>query len=183
MPHTLAVTLAVAAAISTAGVALAAPAHAAETPRVPTNPAYIAQVVQCAPVGCLIPEARQTFVDFFSRLMQIPEAVLRRGDAATQDWLRDNPAVDSVTRQASSTADPLACAGSVTAAAGGLLVPAAKILKIRGLIRDLGGVVRSVRLLIGAGNAAEKAEVVATAVGALAAELVGIRGIRDFCFN
>ncbi|MGQ0573715.1 MAG: hypothetical protein ACT4RN_05850 [Pseudonocardia sp.] len=106
-------------------------------------------------------------------MQQIPEGILRQGDGATNQWVRDHPRNGNYRR----------VSGSVAAALAGVLVPAAKILKIRQLIKDLGGVIDASRLLIGAGTAAEKTEAIATAVGFLAAELLGIAGIRQYCFS
>lgn len=63
------------------------------------------------------------------------------------------------------------CVASVTVA----FVPAAKAYKA---IKELGGVVETAKLLIGAGNAKDFLEI----AGGSAAEILGIAGIQDNCF-
>jgi len=63
------------------------------------------------------------------------------------------------------------CVASVTVA----FVPAAKAFKA---IKELGGVVETAKLLIGAGNAKDFLEI----AGGSAAEILGIAGIQDNCF-
>jgi hypothetical protein len=63
------------------------------------------------------------------------------------------------------------CVASVTVA----FVPTAKAFKA---IKELGGVVETAKLLIGAGNAKDFLEI----AGGSAAEILGIAGIQDNCF-
>lgn len=63
----------------------------------------------------------------------------------------------------------------------GFAVPAVKLIRIKALIKELGGVWKSAKLLVGAGTAAEKGEAAVTALASLVAELAGIPGIVGAC--
>ncbi|WP_232664812.1 hypothetical protein [Pseudonocardia sp. TRM90224] len=136
-------------------------------------------VRRCAPG-----EARAAFTRLLEDISRIPESVLRRGDKATNDWLRRNsPASRAAFGPLPTRAgNVVGCIASVGAVLVSTLVPAAKLLKIKTLIKELGGVYDATRLLIGAGNAAEKAEALAITLGALVGELTGIKGILENCF-
>lgn len=125
---------------------------------------------------CVPTDSRRALEAMFHRMLQVPDDVLRRGDAATDEWVRAHS-------PSQREGNALGCIGAVGAVLVGVLVPAVKILKIKALIKDLGGVVAATRLLIGAGTAAEKAEAVVTALAALVAELSGIAGIQRHCFS
>ncbi|WP_146081684.1 hypothetical protein [Clavibacter michiganensis] len=62
-------------------------------------------------------------------------------------------------------------------------IPAAKILRVKRLIDELGGVARAVQILWGASFSYEKLQVVGGAALALAGELLGITSIRTECFS
>lgn len=159
--------------------------HGTQAGQVLTSTVMAQSESGCVIARCAPPQSRKAFEDLFTHIMRIPHDVLQRGDAATQAWLRDDPRHAThrrVSFEFSSTADPLRCVGSVGAILIGVLVPAVKILKIRALIKDLGGVFAAARLLVGAGTAAEKAEAITT-LTFLVAELVGIAGVRDNCFS
>lgn len=160
---------------------------------------------RCAPPGAAA--ALRSMLATFAR---IPERVLRQGDAATRAWLRDNTnggsdgrrtAVThpdrggafafigfaeqpvSPTGPAAPSADVVRCIGAIGAVVAGLLIPAVKILKIKKLMEQIGGVWETVRLLIGGSTRIERIEAVGTALTFLVAELIGVVAIRDFCFS
>ena len=117
-------------------------------------------------------------------IMSIPDDVLLQGDAATQEWVRENPASPaSQGDQVTPYASVLGCAGAITAMIAGNLVGAAKLLKIKKYIKALGGVKEAVQLMWGASFSYEKMAAAGGALGALAAELTGIAGIQDQCFE
>ncbi|WP_226363250.1 hypothetical protein, partial [Pseudonocardia sp. ICBG1142] len=67
---------------------------------------------------------------FLERVNSVPTSVLYQGDSATQDWLRANyPNTGGQSR-----ASVIGCVGAIGVAVGGVLVPAAKILKIKKLV-------------------------------------------------
>jgi hypothetical protein len=110
--------------------------------------------------------------------------VLMQGDAATQQWLQQNPGVSgSSNGVATMAADFWGCSGSIVLALGGVALPAAKILKIKKLMNELGGVTEAVRTMWGASFSYEKMQAAGGALGALGAELLGIAGIKEKCFN
>lgn len=82
-----------------------------------------------------------------------------------------------------SESNVFGCITAVGAILVGVLVPAAKLLKIKALIESLGGVYEATKLLIGAGTLAEKTDALVTALAALVAELSGIKGVADNCFS
>ncbi|MCS4536344.1 hypothetical protein [Corynebacterium sp. HS2168-gen11] len=63
------------------------------------------------------------------------------------------------------------------------LVGASKILKIKRLIRDLGGVKHTVQLMWGASFSYEKMHEAGAALATLVGEFFGITSIRNECFN
>ena len=122
--------------------------------------------------------------DGLTVLMSIPDTVLLQGDAATQQWLQQNSAVSgSSSGVATMAADFWGCSGSIVLALGGLALPAAKILKIKKLMNELGGVTEAVRMMWGASFSYEKMQAAGGALAALGAELLGIAGIKEKCFN
>lgn len=123
-----------------------------------------------------------------SMLASIPDEVLLQGDAATQQWLQANPpgagaSIVSPKDQASTTADFWGCSGSIALMLAGVALPAAKILKIKKLMNELGGVSEAVKLMWGASFSYEKMQVAGGALASLGAELLGIAGVQEKCFN
>lgn len=114
-------------------------------------------------------------------LMTIPSSVLAQGDDATAAWLIESAA--------GAEGDPMlranifACSGSIALAIAGLAFPAAKLLKIQGLIAQLGGVTKAVQTFWGASFNYEKIQALGGAVAALGAELLGIAAIQESCFE
>lgn len=73
------------------------------------------------------------------------------------------------------------CGAAIGQALLGVAVPAVRLARIKTLIKELGGVWESAKLLVGAGTAAEKGEAAVIALGSLVAELAGIPGIVNAC--
>jgi hypothetical protein len=118
----------------------------------------------------------------------VPDEVLAQGDAATATWFRENGpgsgagAVDDrglVTTQASV----LGCTAAIATVIASTAFPAAKILKVKKLIGELGGVAKAVQIFWGASFSYEKLQVVGGAALALAGELIGITSIKEECFS
>ncbi|WP_224388980.1 hypothetical protein [Pseudonocardia sp. ICBG1293] len=116
---------------------------------------------------------------FLERVNSVPDSVLHRGDSATQDWLRANYPDSG----GQSRASVIGCVGAIGVAVGGVLVPAAKILKIKKLIAQLGGIREAVQTFWGASFAWEKIQAIGGPVAALGAELLGITAVRTQCFS
>lgn len=109
----------------------------------------------------------------------IPDEVLLEGDEATQAWLEDNTQAGAFVEEASFWG----CSGAIISMIGGNLIGASKLLKIKRLIAQLGGVSQAVRLMWGASFKYEKMREAGKALGALAGELFGIDQIRKNCFQ
>lgn len=109
----------------------------------------------------------------------IPDEVLLQGDEATREWLQNDPKAQEATQEASA----LGCTASILSLIGGNMIVAGKLLKIKRLIQDLGGVVSAVRHMAGAGFNYEKLKHGGGAIFTLASELFGIEGVRTQCFN
>ena len=60
---------------------------------------------------------------------------------------------------------------------------AAKILKIKKLIAQLGGVREAVQIMWGASFSYEKMQAAGGTIAALAGEFFGVTSIREKCFN
>ncbi|WP_226358795.1 hypothetical protein [Pseudonocardia sp. ICBG601] len=116
---------------------------------------------------------------FLERVNSVPDSVLRQGDSATQDWLRANyPDTGGHSR-----ASIIGCVGAIGVAVGGVLIPAAKILKIKKLVAQLGGIKEAVQTFWGASFSWEKIQAIGGPIAALGAELLGITAVRAQCFS
>lgn len=143
----------------------------------------------------------------FSEIEQIPDDVLESGDEATATWLKANGFTESK-RDYVNVKVPLSersdlvpfeergvqlargidwakvakCAATVTSAIATNVIPAAKLLKIKRLIKDLGGVKSAVQLLIGATTTAEKLKAGGEALVELSKAFLGITAVEAACF-
>lgn len=136
----------------------------------------------------------------FSQIEQIPDDVLESGDDATTSWLKENGFTETK-RDYVEVKVPLAqrdvtpfeergidwakvakCAATVTSAIATNAIPAAKLLKIKRLIKDLGGVQMAVKLLIGATTTAEKLKAGGQALVELSKAFLGITAVEAACF-
>lgn len=134
----------------------------------------------------------------FSTISAIPDSVLEAGDDATETWLKENgfkaaaaPASRAVVEGA--VADPelakridwvkvAKCVATVTSAIATNIIPATKLLKIKKLIGELGGVKSAIQLMIGATTTAEKLKVGGEALVELSKAFLGITAVEAACF-
>mgnify|MGYP000850641693 FL=1 len=109
----------------------------------------------------------------------IPDDVLLKGDAATKEWLESNQKVNELNQEASVWG----CAAAIAGLIGGNLIAAGKLLKIKRLIKSLGGAYEAARIMWGASFKYEKMIAAGGALGALASEFFGITQVRQQCFE
>ncbi|MDJ0336642.1 hypothetical protein [Cryobacterium sp. PH31-O1] len=102
---------------------------------------------------------------------------------ATVAWFNANALTGTNAGQLSAKISIFGCAAAISVAIAGVAFPVAKILKIKKLLGNVGGVTKAVKLLWGASFNYEKVQAVGGAFAALGAELFGITSIRDQCFN
>ncbi|WP_226352818.1 hypothetical protein [Pseudonocardia sp. ICBG601] len=120
-------------------------------------------------------------------IASIPDSALV-SDSALQQWFSTAEGVSLKARAAAlgqspqrGVGDIADCASAVGQVVLGIGVPAVRLLKIKKLISEMGGVWESAKLLAGAGTAAEKGDAVMTALGSLIGELSGISGVVKAC--
>lgn len=142
----------------------------------------------------------------FATIESIPDEVLLAGDRATEQWLANggiassqvleslvtaekreesaSPVAESTMRERAVAGiwDIAACVAAIVSLLASTAIPAAKLLKIKKLIEELGGVRTAVELLIGATFTKEKLKAVGSALATLAAELLGIAAVKNYCF-
>ena len=122
--------------------------------------------------------------DALSIIERIPDSVLHAGDAATQQWLAENaPAPSAGGGEVTLQANILGCAGAIATVIASTAFPAAKILKAKALIKQLGGVTEVAKIMWGASFSHEKVKALGGAAAALAGELIGITQIEEQCFS
>jgi len=122
--------------------------------------------------------------DALSIIERIPDSVLQAGDAATQQWLAENaPAPSAGGGEVTLQANILGCAGAIATVIASTAFPAAKILKAKALIKQLGGVTEVAKIMWGASFSHEKVKALGGAAAALAGELIGITQIEEQCFS
>ena len=107
----------------------------------------------------------------------VPDSVLVQGDKATQEWLATH------SQMTSTRASVAGCTAAIALFLGTNLVSAAKILKIKKLIAQLGGVREAVQIMWGASFSYEKMKAAGGTIAALAGEFFGVTSIREKCFN
>lgn len=144
---------------------------------------------------------------FFTAIESIPDDVLAAGDDALNDWLvasgirepgvtpkRSDEALDA--RDTSDTSlweravlqarvswwKVTKCVASIVQALATVAIPAGKLLKIKRLIKDLGGTKDAVQLMLKATSKKEKLKVGGQALVDLSAELMGINVVKSNCF-
>lgn len=111
-------------------------------------------------------------------IYSIPDQVLQQGDKVSQEWLADHRPASTTTR-----ANTWGCTAAITLFLGTNLVSAAKLLKIKRLIAELGGVREAMQIMWGTSFSYEKMREAGGALAALAGEFFGITSIRNECFN
>lgn len=172
-----------------------------------TRPATGCLIDPAVAARCAPTQTQQAFRSLLATFVRIPDRVLRQGDAATRAWLRNDasganqgggdrrlalavPGGSATFRFAgmpgdasAPAADVLRCIGTIGAVTVGLFIPAVKILKIKKLVEQVGGVWEAARLIVGGSTTIERVREVGAALSFLVAEFVGIVAIRDFCFS
>lgn len=113
----------------------------------------------------------------FNYYESIPDGVLEQGDPSLQAWQGMHPYGRSPFR-----ANFWGCAAAVAGVIASTAFPAAKILKVKKLIKALGGVKSAIKIMAGASFSYEKMRALGGAAAALAAELTGIGAVRSQCF-
>ncbi|PLS28272.1 hypothetical protein CGZ88_0434 [Bifidobacterium anseris] len=116
-------------------------------------------------------EALRRLLDHYE---SIPDIVLEQGDVALQAWKEAHPQ--------EGRAGFWGCAAAVAGVIATTAFPAAKILKIKKLIKALGGVRSAIKIMAGASFNYEKLKALGGAAAALAAELTGIGSVKSQCF-
>ncbi|KAI9150494.1 hypothetical protein HJFPF1_10262 [Paramyrothecium foliicola] len=138
----------------------------------------------------------------FDEILAIPDDVLLKGDEATDKWLAENPLSDPdlVIETALSQRDvdvedsdvlergigipkAIKCAAAIADLIVGHVVPASKLLKIKKLIKSVGGVKKAVKLLLKAKTKAQFIKIGGSALWKLYQEISGIGSVRRNCFK
>lgn len=109
-------------------------------------------------------------------LVSIPDEVLEQGEEALAQWMSEHPL-------RVPCASVVGCTGALLWFLGSNMVGYAKVLKIKQYVAALGGVTKAVRIMWGASFEMEKIQALGGAVVGLAAEISGVRKVRDECFN
>jgi hypothetical protein len=140
----------------------------------------------------------------FTAVMAIPVSVLKAGDNATANWLDSHGYNNTQVAKPDGVEIPdswwqaAKCALAIATVIGSDLIAAAKIIKIRKYITELGGVAEAVELLLKCStwyvrllrrplsyahttDRAERLQVGGAALVNLAAEILGIDIIRNAC--
>lgn len=158
----------------------AAPAATAAPAAPPAAPV----VASAAGASTQTPEQRaEGLTTLLEQVTAIPDDVLQAGDEATQAWIDENLVAAGDDGTVVAKASVLGCAGSIAVALAGVAFPAAKLLKIKKLADELGGVKKAVDLLWGASFNYEKVQAAGGALASLGAELIGIASIKEQCFE
>lgn len=122
----------------------------------------------------------------------IPEEVLMQGDEATREWIAQNttkvsageqPRSNVVNDGVSTNANEAKCVASIIWLIGSTIIPAAKILRIKKLIQQLGGVRAAVAQLKKHNFSWPSTQRSGGALRSLGAELLGIAGVHEHCFS
>lgn len=108
-------------------------------------------------------------------IMDIPDEVLLAGESATANWV-------AVASNPSLRGNFWACSSAILFAIATTAIPVAKVLKIRKLVKSLGGVNKAVKVMWGASFSYEKVRALGGAAAALAGEIIGITAVRKGCF-
>lgn len=150
----------------------------------------------CPPAAhCAPPQSEQEFTNLFTYILAIPDDILKKGDQATNEWIRKHPrrggassAPGDNARRAFFDDRPAAvnvyrCTLAIAALFITVALPATKILKLKREIEAFGGVIEAVRHVLGGTFAVEKTRALLLAGRALISELLGIGAVQLFCFS
>lgn len=116
---------------------------------------------------------------------EIPDEVIEAGDPAVQTWVRDRYPSATENDSLVHTMGPwqaAKCTGAILVAIGSAAVPAAKLLKLKRFISEVGGVRKAAALLIKVARGEEQLAELGPVIGSLGAEILGITAIRENCF-
>lgn len=165
--------------IATVGLVLALPFTSIHTANATEAPVHTTakerQLLETPKDQRLAPQAED--VEQALKLIEsIPDEVLQKGDKATQQWIADHQAT-------ATRASVAGCTAAIALFLGTNLVSAAKIIKIKRLIKDLGGLKEAVKIMWGASFSYEKMQAAGGTLAALAGEFFGITSIRNECFQ
>lgn len=143
-----------------------------------------ASVHEAAPASPTDEQRAEDLTEALESIVEIPDDVLAQGNAAVQEWRSENKsdAVDP-NAQLAPQASILACTGAIATVIASTAFPAAKILKIKKLVKGLGGVKEAVQVMWGASFSYEKMQALGGAAAALAGELIGITAVKKGCFK
>lgn len=109
----------------------------------------------------------------------IPDEVLLAGDEATLAWFEEHAQSGQFVEEASIWECSLAIGELLVTTA----LPAARLLKIKRLIRDLGGSREAVQIMWGASFRKEKLLAMGGTIRDLVLELSGIALVQEKCFS
>lgn len=115
--------------------------------------------------------------DLLNYFESIPNDVLEQGDSAAQKWQDTHHYGVSAFRSSF-----WGCSAAVAGVIASTAFPAAKILKLKRLVKALGGVRKAIQIMAGASFSYEKVRALGGAAAALAAELTGIGAVKSQCF-
>ncbi|MFS0704343.1 hypothetical protein AB6N23_07460 [Cellulomonas sp. 179-A 9B4 NHS] len=163
-------------------VGVGATAHAA--PPVPVAKRTVLQGPQS------VLDAQGQTAQLLELIAAIPDSVLLQGDAAKNAWITERLVASGLSPVAVAELDGtgavpdgfLECSGAILILIGTTAIPAAKLLRIKRLMDDLGGVTTAIRIMWGASFSHEKLKAVGAAAAALGAELLGIAAVKTACF-
>ncbi|KAK5652653.1 hypothetical protein OQA88_10247 [Cercophora sp. LCS_1] len=149
------------------------------------------------------PEFEFPLIQLFSEISSIPDKILLEGDEVLHRYfiaagmrapnadlsklITDTDAVAASSdeeglKPRASIWQILKCVGAIVQLLVSTAIPAAKILRIKKYIEQLGGVRRAVELLLGATTREEKLRAGGQALLALAGEILGISSVQTHCF-
>lgn len=141
----------------------------------------------------------------FAAIDSIPNNVLEAGDEATHKWVTEHgygkvaKALIDLAKKEDNDPEPeptpkpneslvrrgwwevTKCAGAIAAFVGSNLVSASKLLKVKKLLDDLGGIRKSAELIVKASNNEERLRIGGTALVALAGEILGTSLVANNC--
>lgn len=110
----------------------------------------------------------------------IPDAVLDEGEEATAEWMQEILLPKNATPAVATQA---ACVGAILWAIGSAMLPIAKVKRIKALIKELGGVRAAVAKLWQHNFSWPSVKQAGGALRDLGAEILGVAGVAEYCFN
>jgi hypothetical protein len=114
----------------------------------------------------------------FEFVENIPDSVIDEGDTAIKNYVQE---WRSGSVQAAGMGDVAKCAGAILVAIGSAAIPAAKLLKLKRFIKEVGSVRDAAILLLRVARGEEQLSELGPVIGSLGAEILGIDAIRKNC--